>query len=218
MIEDMFFLEIIEFYIKYWLISLFLRWVLSFMPGKIFELISFVGNLVRHPIKRFFYWLYGVKVLETDLEKSLFQTEEADSFDCRITANVIGPLLFLTYIGSFIFYWAQYLYEIEQTWISITLYVLAFAIVLMSAPSYHEAEELIRVSIKSIFIWLAKVVILCLPIYFLLHYLVGIETLAQGAFILALMIPFYHHRSEAKEEKFVKTKKAKILEADPFGE
>ena len=218
MIEDMFFLNIIEFYLKFWLISLFLRWILSFMPGKIFELISFIGNLVRHPVKRLFYWMYGVEVLETDLEKSEFLTEEVDNFDCRITSNVIGPLLILTYIGSFIFYWAGYLYNIEQTWISITLYVLAFAIILMSAPSYHESEELIRVSIKSIFIWLAKVVVLCVPIYLLLHYLVGIEVLAQGVFILTLMIPFYHHKSEGKEEKFVKTKKAKIVEADPFGE
>ena len=169
MIEDMFFLNIIEFYLKFWLISLFLRWILSFMPGKIFELISFIGNLVRHPVKRLFYWMYGVEVLETDLEKSEFLTEEVDNFDCRITSNVIGPLLILTYIGSFIFYWAGYLYDIEQTWISITLYVLAFAIILMSAPSYHESEELIRVSIKSIFIWLAKVVVLCVPIYLLLH-------------------------------------------------
>ncbi|MCG3217263.1 MAG: hypothetical protein KAS63_11075 [Candidatus Heimdallarchaeota archaeon] len=219
MIEDMFFLEIIEFYLKFWLISLLLRWLLSFMPGKIFELISFVGNLIRYPVKRFFYWLYGVKVIETDLEKSLFLTEEeVNDFDCRMTSNVIGPLLILTYAGSFLFYWANYLYNINQIWISIVLYVLAFAIILMSAPSYHESEELIKVSIKSIFKWLGKIAVLSLPIYFLIYYLAGAETLAQGAFVLTLMIPFYHHKRDLKEEKMVKSKKAKVLEVDPFGE
>jgi len=218
MIEEMFFLEIIEFYLKFWLISLFLRWLLSFLPGKIFEIIRFIGNLVRFPVKLFFYWLYGVKVEETDYEKSVFITEEVTDFDCRITSNVAGPLLILTYIGSFIYYWANYLFDLQYLWISIVLFVLAFSIILMAAPDFHESKELLQVSVKSIFKWFGKVVLLCIPIYLILHYFVGIETLAQGAFILALLIPFYHHRRKDASEHFVKSKKAKVLEVDPFGE
>ena len=92
MIEDIFLLEIIEFYLKFWLISLAMRWMLSFLPGRIFDLIRFIGNLARYPVKRLLYLIYGVQILETDLEKSLFKTEEVDDFDCRITSNVIAPV------------------------------------------------------------------------------------------------------------------------------
>ena len=217
MIEDIFFLEIIEFYLKFWLISLFLRWILSFLPGKIFEIVSFLGNLIRFPVKRLFYWIYGVSVIETDFEKSEFITEEVVDFDCRITSNVTGPLLILTYVAAFIFYWANYLYNISYIWISIILFILAFAILLMSAPNLKETEELLQVSIKSIFKWFAKVLFLSLPLYFIIHFFVGNETLAQGVFVLTMLIPLYHHRSEDSSEKMMKTKKVKIQEVDPFG-
>ena len=119
MIEEMFFLDIIEFYLKFWLISLALRFMLSFMPWKVLDIFRFMGNIIRFPIKRFFYWMYGVKVEETDLEKSVFITEEVADFDCRITSNVVGPLLIQTYIGSFAMYWANRLYPTDYTWISI---------------------------------------------------------------------------------------------------
>jgi hypothetical protein len=88
----------------------------------------------------------------------------------------------------------------------------------MAAPDYHECEEILKVSIRSIFKWLGKVVVLALPIYFIIHYLVGNEALAQGLFIISLLIPFYHHSIQEKEEPMIKSKKAEILEADPFGE
>ncbi len=218
MIEEMFFLDIIEFYLKFWLISLALRWVLSFLPWKIFEILRFIGNLIRYPVKRFFYWIYGVTVEETDFEKSVFLTEEVSDFDCRLTSNVIGPLLILTYIGSFILYWADQLYGTSYLWLSIVLYVLGFSIILMSAPDFKESEELLRVNVKSIFKWFGKLVLLAVPVYLLLHFLVGIETLAQGMFVLALFVPVYFHRKKESGETWRKSKKAKVVEADPFGE
>lgn len=221
MLEDMFFLDVLEFYLKFWLISMFLRWLMSFFPGKIPDIIRFVGNIFRFPVKKFFYWIYGVKVIETDYEKSKFVTEETRDFDCRMTSNVAGPLLILTYFGALILYWANYLYDGEYLWVSIILYVLGFAVILMSAPDLNESEELLRVSVFSIFKWFGKLVLLALPAYFLVHFFVGVETLAQAAFILTLLIPVYRLRKEKDEETqemFVKSKKAKILEADPFGE
>ena len=218
MIEDMFFLNIIEFYLKFWLISLFLRWIISFLPGKISDVIRFVGNLIRYPIKRFFYWVYGVSVIETDFEKSVFKTEELRDFDCRITSNILAPLFIQSYIGSFIYYWAQYSYEENYLWTSIILFVLAFSVILMAAPDYHECEEILKVSVKSIFKWAGKLIILSLPVYFIIHFLVGNEALAQGLFIISLLIPFYHHSIGEKEEPIMKSKKAKVLEVDPFGE
>jgi len=217
MIEEIFFLEIIEFYLKFWLISLFLRWILSFLPGKIFEMVSFVGNLIRFPVKRLFYWIYGVQVLETDFEKSEFVTEAVVDFDCRITSNVTGPLLILTYISAFIFYWANHLYNLSYIWISVILFILAFSIVLMSAPNLKESEELLQVNVKSILKWFAKILFLSLPLYFIIHFFVGNETLAQGVFVLSMLIPLYHHKSEISSEKMMKTKKVKIQEVDPFG-
>ncbi|OLS30273.1 MAG: hypothetical protein HeimAB125_19790 [Candidatus Heimdallarchaeota archaeon AB_125] len=219
MLEDIFLLEIIEFYLKFWLISLALRWILSFLPGRIFELIRFTGNLIRYPVKRLFYWIYGVKVLESDLEKSLFKTEEVDDFDCKMTANILAPLLILTYIGSFVLYWANQLYDNSQyNWIGIVLFILGFAIILTSAPDFRESEELLKTNIKSIFKWFAKLAFFALPTYFVLHYFVNIEALAQGMFFVILLIPLYHHRRKNTGEKWVKSKKAKLLEADPFGE
>ncbi|MCG3260115.1 MAG: hypothetical protein H7644_10230 [Candidatus Heimdallarchaeota archaeon] len=218
MIQDIFLLEIIEFYLKFWLISLAMRWMLSFLPGRIFDLIRFTGNLARYPVKRLLYLIYGVQILETDFEKSLFKTEEVDDFDCRITSNVIAPLLILTYVGSFILYWANVLYDTKYSWISIILFILGFAIILMSAPDFREAEELLKTNLKSIFKWFAKLVFLALPTYFILHYLVGIEALSQGVFFIILLIPVYHHSRRNIGEKWVKSKKAKVLEADPFGE
>ncbi len=218
MIEEMFFLDIIEFYLKFWLISLVLRWLLSFLPWKVFDILRFIGNLIRFPIKIFFYWVYGVKVEEKDFEKSIFITEEVSNFDCRITSNVIGPLLIQTYIGSFTLYWANQLYPTSYTWLSIVLYVIGFCIILMSAPDFKEAEELLRVSVKSILLWFGKLVLLAIPAYLLLHFLVGIEALAQGIFVLALLIPVYYHRKKESGEKWLKSKKAKVVEADPFGE
>jgi hypothetical protein len=219
MLEEIFLLEIIEFYLKFWLISLASRWILSFLPGRIFELIRFTGNLIRYPVKRFFYWLYGVKIIESDLEKSVFMTEEVDDFDCRITSNILAPLLILTYIGSFILYWANKLYETSPyTWIGIVLFILGFTIILTSAPDFKETEELLRTNLKSIFKWFAKLVFFALPLYFVLHYFVQIEALAQGIFFVVLLIPLYHHKRKNTGEKWIKSKKAKILEADPFGE
>ncbi|MHA1200536.1 MAG: hypothetical protein ACTSQF_14545 [Candidatus Heimdallarchaeaceae archaeon] len=218
MIEEMFFLDIIEFYLKFWLISLALRWLISFLPWKVFDIFRFIGNLIRFPIKRFFYWIYGVKIEETDLEKSTFITEEVTDFDCRITSNIIGPLLIQTYIGSFILYWANELYPTSYTWLSIVLYIIGFCIILMSAPDFKETEELLRVSVKSIFKWFGKLVLLSIPAYLLIYFLVGIETLAQGIFILTLLIPVFYNRKKESGERWVKSKKAKIVEADPFGE
>lgn len=218
MLEEMFFLDIIEFYLKFWLISLFLRWLMSFFPGKISEIVRFIGNMFRFPVKKMFYWIYGVQVLETDYEKSVFVTEEVRDFDCRITSNLAAPLLVLTYLGAIILYWANYLYYGEYTWVSIILYVLGFAIVLMSAPDLNETEELLHVSVVSIFKWVGKLVLLAIPAYLLIHFLVLNETLAQGVFVLAMLIPVYRLRKEETSESFIKSKKAKVLEADPFGE
>ena len=218
MLEEMFFLDIIEFYLKFWLISLFLRWLMSFFPGKISEIVRFIGNMFRFPVKKMFYWIYGVQVLETDYEKSVFVTEEVRDFDCRITTNIAAPLLVLTYLGAIILYWANYLYYGEYTWVSIILYVLGFAIVLMSAPDLNETEELLHVSVVSIFKWVGKLVLLAIPAYLLIHFLVLNETLAQGVFVLAMLIPVYRLRKEETSENFIKSKKAKVLEADPFGE
>ncbi|MHA1687010.1 MAG: hypothetical protein ACTSYD_11500, partial [Candidatus Heimdallarchaeaceae archaeon] len=193
MYEEMFFLAIIDFFIKFWFFSLFFRWLIGFLPGKLSEMIRFIGNTVRFPVKRFFYWLYGVKVLETDLEKSLFKTEKVRDFDCRITSNIAGPLLILTYVSSIAFYWAHYLYNTGYKWLGITLYVFGFAVILMAAPDKNEVEELVHVSVKSVFKWVLKVAILSVPAYLLIHFLVGIETLAQGAFVLGLLVPFYFH-------------------------
>lgn len=218
MIEDMFFLKIIEFYLKFWLISLFLRWIISFLPGKITDVIRFVGNIIRFPIKRFFYWVYGVSVIEKDFEKSIFITEELRDFDCRVTSNILAPLFIQSYIGSFIYYWAQYLYIENYLWSSIILFILAFVIILMAAPDYNECYQIIKVSVKSIFKWVGKIIALSLPVYFLVHFLVGNAALAQGLFIITLLIPVYHHSFHEREEPMIKSKKAKILEADPFGE
>ena len=218
MIEEMFFLDIIEFYLKFWLLSLALRFILSFLPWKVFDILRFIGNLIRFPIKRFFYWIYGVKVEETDLEKSTFITEETDDFDCRMTSNVVGPLLIQTYIGSFILYWANQLYPTSYLWISIILYVFGFSIILMSAPDFKEAEDLVRVSVKSILKWFAKLVFLSIPAYLLIHFFVGSETLAQAVFVFTLLIPLYFNRKKESGERWIKSKKAKVAEVDPFGE
>jgi hypothetical protein len=221
MIEEMFFLDIIEFYLKFWLISLAIRWIVSFLPWKIFDMLRFVGNIIRFPIKRVFYWIYGIKVEDTDLEKSIFTTEETRDFDCRITSNVLGPLFIQSYIGSFILYWANQLYATSYLWLSIVLYVIGFCIVLVSAPDLKEVEELLHVSVKSIFKWLGKLILFSIPAYLLLHFFVGIEALAQGVFVLTLLVPVYHNRRKADStsgEKWVKSKKAKMVEADPFGE
>jgi len=218
MLEEMFFLDIIEFYLKFWLFSLFLRWLMSFFPGKVSEIVRFIGNIFRFPVKKLFYWIYGVKVLETDYEKSIFITEEVRDFDCRITSNVAAPLLILTYLGAIILYWANYLYGGEYLWLSIVLYVLGFSIVLMSAPDLNESEELLHVSVVSIFKWFGKLTLLAVPSYLLIHFFVGIETLAQAVFIFAMLIPVYRLRKDETAEKFIKSKKAKVLEADPFGE
>jgi hypothetical protein len=217
MIEEMFFLDIIEFYLKFWLISLALRFLLSFLPWKVFDILRFVGNIIRFPIKRFFYWIYGVRILETDLEKSVFITEEISDFDCRITSNIVGPLLIQTYIGSFMLYWANRLYPTSYLWLSIVLYTIGFCIVLMSAPDLKEVEDLLRVSVKSILKWLAKLCFLSIPAYLLIHFFVGIEALAQGVFVLTLLIPVYFNRKKESSEGWVRSKKAKV-EVDPFGE
>ncbi|MBY9002032.1 MAG: hypothetical protein KGD64_14025 [Candidatus Heimdallarchaeota archaeon] len=218
MLEEMFFLNIIEFYLKFWLISLFLRWLMSFFPGKISEIVRFIGNMFRFPVKKLFYWIYGVHVLETDYEKSVFITEEVRDFDCRITSNIAAPLLVLTYLGAIILYWANYLYYGEYLWISIILYVLGFTIVLMSAPDLNETEELLQVSVVSIFKWVGKIALLSIPAYLLIHFFVGNESLAQAVFVLTMFIPVYRLRHEETSETFIKSKKAKVLEVDPFGE
>ncbi len=219
MFEVLFFLEIIEFYIKFWFVSLALRWLISFLPGKIMDMIRFLGNLVRFPIKRFFYFLYGVKVLETDFEKSLFETEEVKDFDCRITANITGPLLLLSYIGAFLLYFAQQFMDKDLLWIAIIFYVLGFSIILMSAPDIQETEQLLHVSVISIFKWLGKIVLFSLPLYLLIHHYVDNEVLAQVAFIITMLMPVYHHRSETEGVQVVKKNKKdmNILEVDPFG-
>ncbi|MHA1398362.1 MAG: hypothetical protein ACTSSF_11780, partial [Candidatus Heimdallarchaeaceae archaeon] len=122
----------------------------------------------------------------------------------------------LSYIASFFLYWGEFFYE-NYMGIGITFYVLAFSIALMTAPDFRESEEILQVSVFSIFKWLGKVILLCLPAYLLIHYFVAVETLAQGVFILLLLIPTYHHKKVETQESPVKAKKAKVLEVDPFG-
>jgi len=217
MFEDMFFLEILDFYVKFWLLSLLLRWMLSFLPGKLFDIVRYIGSIVRYPVKMFFYWLYGVKVEKVDLEEAVFQTEEVNDFDCRMTSNVVGPLLILTYIGSFLLYWANYFMKNNLSWLGIIFFAFAFSIILMSAPDLKEAESLVHVTIKSIFKWAGKVILISVPAYLLLHYFVGIKTLAQAVFILGLMVPFYFHKHKNAPEKELNVRTKNIIEADPFG-
>ena len=66
-------------------------------------------------------------------------------------------------------------------------------------------------NIKSIFKWFAKLAFFALPTYFVLHYFVNIEALAQGMFFVILLIPLYHHRRKNTGEKWVKSKKAKKI-------
>ena len=199
MLEDMFFLEILNFYVKFWLLSLLLRWILTFLPGKIFEIVRFLGSIFRYPIKAFLYWLYGVKVKKIDWEQGIFLTEDVKDFDCRLTANIAGPLVILTYVGSFLLYWANYFQNNGLVWLSVLFYTFAFSIILMSAPDLHETEEVVHVTVKSIFKWIAKIAFICVPAYLLTHYLLGIETLAQGVFILGMLVPFYFHKSKPTE-------------------
>lgn len=215
--EEMFFLAILDFFIKFWFFSLVLRFLIGLLPGKLSDMIRFIGNTVRFPVKRFFYWLYGVKVLETDMEKSVFKTEKVHDFDCRITANIAGPLLILTYIGSISLYWANYIYNLGMTWLGISLYVFGFSIILMTAPDLSEVAELGDVRVKSIFKWILKIALVSVPAYLLLHYFVQIEALAQGAFVLGMLVPFYFHKHS--ESSLITSASPKgYVEYDPFAE
>ena len=89
----------------------------------------------------------------------------------------------------------------------------------MAAPDKNEVEELVHVSVKSVFKWVLKVAILSVPAYLLIHFLVGIETLAQGAFVLGLLVPFYFHSHNPPIRIInAQTNQGNYVEYDAFGD
>ncbi|MHA1400978.1 MAG: hypothetical protein ACTSQE_11580 [Candidatus Heimdallarchaeaceae archaeon] len=211
-----FYLSFFNLYIRIWFVALGVRWLVSLLPEQIFRFFRVSGLIVRFPIKRFFYWVYGVPVKEIDFNRGVMKTKDTKNFDCLVTTNIILPLAIMSYIAGWLLYLGNTLYFEGFRWLGGSTYVVGLAVACFTLPDLEELKLFSNINVLSLYSYILKLgVISGISYVVFLYTAINADLLIIIAVIL-LATPIYRYHSEEQQAESIAEEKSLVLKSDPF--
>lgn len=207
------YLEFINLYVKIILLSIIVRGIIFLLPEKGYYFFKVVGMIFRYPIKRLFYFLYGVEVYHIDWEKVEIETNKVKDFDCLFTTNIVVPFIFLSTLSSFLLSYGSGLFEQGYYWLGGILYSIGIIMVSFSIPDTNEVKIVFDSNFQSSVKFLFKISAIAAALLLINKFYPSIPfwiSLLILCFII--VVPLYHYHGNKNKEKERKI----VITTDPF--
>lgn len=207
------YLEFINLYVKIVLLSILVRGIFFLLPEKGYYFFKVVGMIFRYPVKRLFYFIYGVEVYRIDWEKVEIESSKVEDFDCLFTTNIIAPFIFLSSFSSFFLSYGSELFEQKYYWLGGILYSIGFIMVSFSIPDSSEVRIVFDANFQSSVKFLFKIVAIGATLLLINKFYPDLPfwiSLIILGFII--VVPLYHYHGIKGKEK----ERNVIITTDPF--
>ncbi|MHA1865826.1 MAG: hypothetical protein ACTSWZ_04895 [Candidatus Heimdallarchaeaceae archaeon] len=206
------FLNFLNLFVKIWLSALLINILLSTLLRPVYKHLLAIGLLFSLPIKRLFYWIYRVPVENIDWENGIIKTKKVINMDCLATTIIIMPVFILSYLSSWLFYFAGKIYPSGYKFFGILLYIIASLSLAFSIPNFEELKLFSDISLHSSLFYFLKWVFVIIVVFSIVEFTsISLDILTTVILVL-LATPFYRY-SEEDEENIEDMKK---VIGDPF--
>ncbi|MHA1116606.1 MAG: hypothetical protein K9W45_01100 [Candidatus Heimdallarchaeum aukensis] len=205
------FLNFLNLFVKIWLSALLINILLSTLLKPIYKHLLAIGLVFNLPIKRLFYWIYRVPIENIDWENGLIRTKKVNNMDCLATTVVIMPVFILSYLSSWLFYFAGKIYPYGYKFFGIVLYIVASLSLAFSIPNFEELKLFNNINLHSSLVYLLKWVFVVIVVFSIVEFTsISLDVLTTVILVL-LATPFYSYKEDEENVENIK----KII-GDPF--